>query len=270
MPARSKAQQRLFGMALAVRRGKMKKSEASPEVLKIANSKMTDDQIHDFAATKKLRNHYVRGSKAAKERRRREKEMKSLKEYMYDSMLDSIFESLNYIILEEESEEMENAQKEEKEEKKRRYNKKKSYGYSFDYANGKQPSLEVNYLDKKVFVVVKPGFLSLAPIIIKEFEEAGFKLYQTIIKKLTLKEARRLYAVHKEEEWYKPLCNYMSSDISLGLTFNYTGKWDSALKKTDNIKDKIRAKYSESDMRNVMHSSDSKENMEKESAIYFG
>lgn len=59
MPAKSKAQQRLFGMALAVRRGELKKSDVDSDVLDIVNSKMTDKEIKDFASTKHngLKNH---------------------------------------------------------------------------------------------------------------------------------------------------------------------------------------------------------------------
>lgn len=52
MPAKSKSQQRLFGMALAVRRGEMNRSDASKEVLDIVDGEMTDKQIEDFAKTK--------------------------------------------------------------------------------------------------------------------------------------------------------------------------------------------------------------------------
>lgn len=52
MPAKSKAQQQLFGMALAVRRGEMKRSEASKDVLDIVDSEMADKEIEDFASTK--------------------------------------------------------------------------------------------------------------------------------------------------------------------------------------------------------------------------
>ena len=51
MPAKSKSQQRLFGMALAVRRGELKRSEVDDEVLDIVDGKMTDKQIRDFAKT---------------------------------------------------------------------------------------------------------------------------------------------------------------------------------------------------------------------------
>ena len=52
MPAKSKAQQQLFGMALAVRRGEMKRSEANKDVLDIVDGDMTDKEIEDFAKTK--------------------------------------------------------------------------------------------------------------------------------------------------------------------------------------------------------------------------
>ena len=52
MPAKSKSQQRLFGMALAIRKGEMKRSEADDSVLDIVDSDMTDKEIEDFAKTK--------------------------------------------------------------------------------------------------------------------------------------------------------------------------------------------------------------------------
>lgn len=51
MPAKSKSQQRLFGMALAVRRGEMKRGDVWKEVLDIVDSDMTDKEIEDFAKT---------------------------------------------------------------------------------------------------------------------------------------------------------------------------------------------------------------------------
>lgn len=55
MPATSKSQQRLFCMALAVRKGDLKRSEVSKEVLGIVDSKMTDKEIEDFTVLKEYR-----------------------------------------------------------------------------------------------------------------------------------------------------------------------------------------------------------------------
>jgi len=49
MPAKSKSQQRLFGMVHAAQKGKLK--NASPEVKKIAKS-ISKKDAEDFAATK--------------------------------------------------------------------------------------------------------------------------------------------------------------------------------------------------------------------------
>lgn len=59
MPSKSKAQQRLFGMALAVRRGDIPRSDVDKEVLDIVDGEMTDKQIEDFAKTshKSLKEH---------------------------------------------------------------------------------------------------------------------------------------------------------------------------------------------------------------------
>ena len=61
MPAKSKSQQRLFGMALAVRRGELKKSEVDDSVLGIAMSEMSDEEIEKFAKTKhkSLKEHLI-------------------------------------------------------------------------------------------------------------------------------------------------------------------------------------------------------------------
>ena len=50
MPAQSQQQQKLFGLALSVKRGETPRSEASEEVLNIVDS-MSEKQIKDFAET---------------------------------------------------------------------------------------------------------------------------------------------------------------------------------------------------------------------------
>ena len=51
MPAKSKAQQALFGMALAVRKGEMKRGDVDKNVLDIVDGDMTNKEIEDFAKT---------------------------------------------------------------------------------------------------------------------------------------------------------------------------------------------------------------------------
>lgn len=59
MPAKSKSQQRLFGMAYAVRKGELSKSDVDDAVLDIVNSDMSTTEIKKFASTphKHLKEH---------------------------------------------------------------------------------------------------------------------------------------------------------------------------------------------------------------------
>lgn len=121
-----------------------------------------------------------------------------------------------------------------------------------------------------IFVVIKPGFTNLAQDIIGEYAEHGWTLKRIRTKQLLLQEAHRLYAVHKKEDFYEDLCKYMSSDISVGIIFEKNGKPNKDMfKQTNEIKEGIRDRWGESDMRNVIHSSDSLSAMSQEAEIYF-
>ena len=122
---------------------------------------------------------------------------------------------------------------------------------------------------KEIFVVIKPGFLDKTSDILDVYKENGWELEFTTIKQLMPEEARKLYAIHKKKDFYKPLCEYMSSDITRAFIFTKEMTGDE-FKEASRIKDEIREKWGESDMRNVVHSSDSKENFKKEASIYFG
>ncbi len=62
MPSNSKSQQRLFSMALAVRKGKLKRSEVHQSVLDIVDSDMTNKQIEDFTVLKESLLDYLKES----------------------------------------------------------------------------------------------------------------------------------------------------------------------------------------------------------------
>lgn len=131
-------------------------------------------------------------------------------------------------------------------------------------------SLSQQFNKAWIFAVVKPGFIKLAPDIISMFEERGWKLARITSKQLQLREAHRLYMVHKKEDFYEDLCEYMASDLSVGMIFERPGRINKDMfKDVDELKDEIRKKWEENDMRNVLHSSDSLSAMEQESQIYF-
>lgn len=118
-----------------------------------------------------------------------------------------------------------------------------------------------------VFVIIKPGFYNLSSELFKIFAEHGYKTVKSKTKRLTLDEAKSLYEVHKKEDFYEDLCKYMSSDIT--MAFILKKKSDNIFKEFAKLKDEIREKYGESDMRNVLHSSDSYKNFTHESQVYF-
>lgn len=133
-----------------------------------------------------------------------------------------------------------------------------------------QTILESQENTQKVFVVVKPGFLGLNNIIINKFKEHGWSIDKTIVKKLMFKEAKELYKTHKKESFYKPLCEYMSSDICRAFILKKEKNNKNPFEEVAGIKEEIRKTYGESDMRNVLHSSDNQENMDHEASIFFG
>lgn len=121
-----------------------------------------------------------------------------------------------------------------------------------------------------IFVIVKPGFLKDNQFIINEFEKRGWKVDRIKTKRLLLSEAKRLYEPHKKEEWFDDLCNYMSSDLSMGILFVKDKPMTKKMfDETNKIKDIIRKKLGESEMRNAIHSSDSLERLGIERGIYF-
>lgn len=117
------------------------------------------------------------------------------------------------------------------------------------------------------FMVIKPGFTHLVGKILEILTKNGFLVIKQVERQLTIDAAKKLYISHKNEDFYKDLCKYMSSGPSIGLLLSNTKHKD-----LSKIKDEIREKYGEDEMRNCVHSSDSKEsqtNVTRESKIYF-
>lgn len=78
MPAKSKSQQRLFSMALAVRKGDLPRSKVWKAVLDIVDSNMTNKEIEDFTVLKESNKYRT---------------MKSLSEYMAEAMVSEAFQA---------------------------------------------------------------------------------------------------------------------------------------------------------------------------------
>lgn len=118
-----------------------------------------------------------------------------------------------------------------------------------------------------VLAVVKPGFETLLGTLCGLFKKNGYEIVKTKTTKLSLDQAKQLYKVHAKEDFYSNLCNYMCSGPT--TAFILKKKSDNIFDEFAKLKDKIREDFGESDMRNVLHSSDSYKSFTHEAGIYF-
>ena len=120
-------------------------------------------------------------------------------------------------------------------------------------------------LNKKEFMIIKPGFLKSKNAILEMLREYDIIPVSELQKRLSLSEARKLYKPHSKEDFYDDLCEYMASGDSIGFIMCNYGKYDMT-----KVKDTIRKKFGKNEMENAIHSSDSPLNVVRESKIYFG
>ena len=117
------------------------------------------------------------------------------------------------------------------------------------------------------FVILKPEFLDHEEEFIKLLNNNGWDVIQKQKRTLTGDEAGELYKMHKDKDFYKDLCKYMSSGDCL-CCMCYKDCKD-PIKDMDALKDKVRKTWGKDDMKNAMHSSDSLQNALRESKIVF-
>lgn len=116
------------------------------------------------------------------------------------------------------------------------------------------------------FIILKPGFLDHEDEW-KEKIESDWKICDW--KKLTLSndQACDIYMPHKDKDFYNDLCKYMcSGDCICATCFK---DCEDPIKDMENLKNKIRKLWGKDEMRNAMHSSDSLDNVNRESKIIF-
>lgn len=118
-----------------------------------------------------------------------------------------------------------------------------------------------------VLVVIKPGFENMLGKLCGIFKENGYTIVKTKTTRLTLEQAKELYKVHAKEDFYSNLCDYMCSGLT--TAFILKKKSDNIFDEFAKLKDKIREDFGESDMRNVIHSSDSYKAFTHEAGVYF-
>jgi len=117
------------------------------------------------------------------------------------------------------------------------------------------------------FVILKPEFLDHEDEFLKMLDNNGWKVIQKVKRTLTNDEAKELYKMHKDKEFYNNLCDYMSSsDCVCCLCYK---DCEDPVKDMDQLKDKVRNAWGIDDMKNAMHSSDSIDNVNRESKLIF-
>ena len=121
---------------------------------------------------------------------------------------------------------------------------------------------------QREFVILKPEFTDKD----RDFEELlnnhGWKVIQKKKQTLTKEKAEKLYAMHRHKPFYDALINYMSSGpcVCYSIFTDDKTKKD-PVKDMSRIKDEVRKVWGKDDMKNAMHSSDSPENVIRETNI---
>ena len=126
----------------------------------------------------------------------------------------------------------------------------------------KEQNAELN-----AFVILKPEFLKYEQQWLDMLKNNDWQIVQKKKLKLTHAQAEELYKMHKDKDFYKDLCNYMSSDDCICCTCHKDCK--DPINEMKKLKDKARDAWGKSEMKNAMHSSDSLKNVERESKIVF-
>ena len=123
------------------------------------------------------------------------------------------------------------------------------------------PFIEIRFFKEEI-IVETFGFE-----FIDLLKNKGWQIIQQKQTKLSLDQAKELYKMHKDEDFYNDLCEYMSSGECICCSCYKDCK--DPFKEMKTIKDSVRNKWGKSEMKNAMHSSDSLENVNRETKIVF-
>ena len=122
-----------------------------------------------------------------------------------------------------------------------------------------------NYVN--AFVILKPEFLEHEDKWLKMLDEDEWDILDKKKLTLTKEQAEQLYMMHKGKDFYDDLVEYMSSGEC--LCAKCYKECEDPIEEIGSLKDKVRDKWGKNDMKNAMHSSDSIENVKRESKIVF-
>ncbi len=129
----------------------------------------------------------------------------------------------------------------------------------------------------KTFTMIKPDAVQNGHIggILNMITEAGFRIVAMKLTQLTVADAQKFYAVHKERSFYGELVEFMSSGPIVAAILEKENAVNDfrtligATNPADAAEGTIRKKYAKSVGENAVHGSDSDENATIEGAFHF-
>lgn len=129
----------------------------------------------------------------------------------------------------------------------------------------------------RTLTILKPDCVrkNLQGAVIKQIQEAGFKIVAMKMIRLTPETAGGFYEVHKERPFYGELCAFMSSGPCVPIILekeNAVADFRTLIGATDPAEaaeGTIRKLFADSKGENIVHGSDSDENAAIESAYFF-
>ena len=137
--------------------------------------------------------------------------------------------------------------------------------------------LQKNFMSNITFIMIKPDAVERGLIgnILKDINDAGFKIKALKLTKLSLDEAKTFYSIHSKRPFFDELTKFMSRSPIVAAVLekeNAVIEFRNLIGDTDpsNAKEgTIRSKYAISKGENSVHGSDSDENAKIESEFHF-
>ena len=132
-------------------------------------------------------------------------------------------------------------------------------------------------MSNRTLAILKPDCVrkNLAGTVIKQIQEAGFKVLALKMTKLTEDSAKGFYEVHKERPFFSELVEFMTSGPCIPIALEKDNavaefrKLIGATNPKEAEEGTIRRLYADSIGENIVHGSDSDENAAKEISHFF-
>lgn len=132
-------------------------------------------------------------------------------------------------------------------------------------------------MSNRTLAILKPDCVrkNLAGTVIKQIQEAGFKVLALKMTKLTEDSAKGFYEVHKERPFFTELVEFMTSGPCIPIALEKDNavtefrKLIGATNPKEAEEGTIRRLYADSIGENIVHGSDSDENAAKEISHFF-